>query len=391
MRLASLLVAVAFLDELGSGVPFVGAPEIQREFGVSYGEAAGWLIFAMTAFATAVEPVIFLLADRYPKRRFVIGGLIALGISSIAAALAPTYWILFAALSFYGPASGAGVALAQAALAEARAHDLERALVRWTIAGALGDLATPSLVALGAYVAAGWRAAFAACGALFLAYAALLARIEFPRGVEPAEDEPTERLSTALALSLRTPRLLVFAAGVTLCSLMDEILVAFGSLYLADVTGSSLAARTTALTALMVGEIAGLALGDVLVARFAPRSLLLASGLGTLALWAGFLSVTSPALMSLTLFAVGALAALQYPLVKAQAYRALPGRSGAVNAVLTLFGVIELGIPLALGFVADRAGLTVTLALLALQPLGLALLAGLAPARTFADPRKLSA
>jgi fucose permease len=157
------------------------------------------------------------------------------------------------------------------------------------------------------------------------------------------------------------------------------------------VTGSSLAARTTALTALMVGEIAGLALGDLLVARFAPQALLLASGLGTLAVWAGFLSVSSPALLSLTLFAVGALAALQYPLVKAQAYRALPGRSGAVNAVLTLFGVIELGIPLALGFVADHAGLTVTLALLALQPLGLALLAGLAPSRTFADPRKLAA
>ena len=57
MRLAALLVAVAFLDELGSGVPFVAAPEIQREFGVSYGQAAGWLIFAMTALGVVVEPI----------------------------------------------------------------------------------------------------------------------------------------------------------------------------------------------------------------------------------------------------------------------------------------------------------------------------------------------
>ena len=162
MRLTALLVAVAFLDELGSGVPFVGAPEIQREFGVSYGEAAGGLVFAMTAAATLIEPVIFLLADRYPKRRFVVGGLAVLGAASLAAGLAPSYWLLFAALSLYGPASGTGVALAQAALADSRPRDLERALVRWTFAGALGDLATPSAVALGAYLAAGWRAAFVA-------------------------------------------------------------------------------------------------------------------------------------------------------------------------------------------------------------------------------------
>ena len=84
--------------------------------------------------------------------------------------------------------------------------------------------------------------------------------------------------------SLRAPRLLVFAAAVTLCSLLDEILVAFGSLYLADVAGLSLAARTAALSALMVGELAGLAAGELLVARVAPRALLSLQPLGLLAL-----------------------------------------------------------------------------------------------------------
>ena len=390
MRLTTLLVAVAFLDELGSGVPFVGAPEIQREFGVSYGEAAGWLIFAMTGAATVIEPVIFLLADRYPKRWFVIGGLVSVGAACLAAGLAPSYWLLFAALSLYGPASGTGVALAQAALADARPHDLERALVRWTFAGALGDLATPSLVALGALVLSGWRAAFMASGVAFLVWATLLARAGFPEESAASDSDPEEAhepLWAALRVSLCAPRLLVFAGAVTLCSLMDEILVSFGSLYLADVTGLGLAARTAALSALMVGELAGLAAGDLLVARIAPRALLRASALGSAAAWLVFLSLSAPGLLSAALFVVGMLASLQYPLVKAQAYRALPGRSGAVNAVLTLFGVIELGLPLALGAVADRAGLPAALALLSVQPLGLLLLATLAPARVFADPR----
>jgi predicted MFS family arabinose efflux permease len=385
-----LLVAVAFLDELGSGVPFVGAPEIQRAFGVSYGQAAGWLIFAMTAAATAIEPVIFLLADRYPKRRFVVGGLAILGLASIAAGLAPSYAVLFAALSLYGPASGTGVALAQAALADARPRDLERALVRWTFAGALGDLATPSVVALGAYLAAGWRVAFVASGAAFLAWAGALAFVRFPESARASHSaEPEERASLAVALgeSLRAPRLLVFAGAVTLCSLMDELPVAFGSLYLADVQSLGLAARTAALTALMVGELTGLAAGDRLVARFAPRALLGASAAGTALAWLAFLTASAPGPLSAALFAAGALASLQYPLVKAQAYRALPGRTGAVNAVLTMFGLVELALPLALGAVADGAGLRAALALLSLQPLALFALAALAPARTFIDPR----
>jgi hypothetical protein len=63
------------------------------------------------------------------------------------------------------------------------------------------------------------------------------------------------------------------------------------------------------------------------------------------------------------------------------------GGSGAVNAVLTLFGVSELGVPLALGFVADHVSLFAALALLSLQPIGLTLLALLGRPQDFVDPR----
>jgi hypothetical protein len=64
-----------------------------------------------------------------------------------------------------------------------------------------------------------------------------------------------------------------------------------------------------------------------------------------------------------------------YPIAKAQAYRALPGHSGTVNAVDSLFGPASIALPFALGLLADHAGLTPTLLALAVQPVALAAIA----------------
>jgi len=374
IRLVPLLIGVAFLDELASGIPFVGSPEIKSEFGVSYAEAAGWLLFSISVLGFALEPPLFLLADRLPRRWFVCGGLALLGLVCVAAGLAPGYGFLVAALLLYGPLSGCGVALAQATLADASRDKLERALLRWTFAGALGDLATPSLIALSAVLASGWRTSFVAVGVLLVGYAALLWTRSFP---EPSQREADgaarESLRAALVSALREPLLLRWAIGVSLCALLDEIMVAFASLYLRDVLGLSLAARTSALSAEIAGAIVGLIAGEALLRRFAPLRVLLVSALFCTVSWFAFLSVQSAAAASFWLFVTGALAALQYPIAKAQAYRALPNRSGAVNAVLTLFGVIELPLPIAIGVLADHFGLGIALATLALQPIGLVL------------------
>jgi MFS family permease len=374
LRLAPLLIGVAFLDELASGIPFVGSPEIKSEFGVSYAEAAGWLLFAITAPGFALEPPLFLLSDRLPRRWFVCGGLALLGLVCVGAGLAPGYGFLVVALLLYGPLSGCGVALAQATLADASRDKLERALLRWTFAGALGDLATPSLIALTAIFASGWRTSFVVVGVVLVAYAALLWTRTFPESRQrEAGDEPRASLRAALVSALREPLLLRWAFGVSLCALLDEIMVAFASLYLRDVLELSLGARTSALSAEIAGAVVGLAAGEALLRRVEPLRLLLASALGCTVSWFAFLSVESAAAASFWLFVTGALASLQYPIAKAQAYRALPGRSGAVNAVLTLFGVIELPLPIAIGLLADQFGLGLALATLAAQPIGLVL------------------
>jgi hypothetical protein len=81
---------------------------------------------------------------------------------------------------------------------------------------------------------------------------------------------------------------------------------------------------------------------------------------------------TSAALM----LPVGAFAAPLYPLAAAQAYALRPDAPGTVLAASHLFTPVGLALPFAVGVVADHAGTHVALALLALQPIALALLAG---------------
>jgi fucose permease len=121
--------------------------------------------------------------------------------------------------------------------------------------------------------------------------------------------------------------------------------------------------------------LVGLATTERLLSRIEPLRLLRAAGLACAAAYALWLVAPSLALSSGLLFLVGFFAAPLYPIAKAQAYRALPGQSGMVNAVAHVFAPLDLAMPVVLGVVADRAGLTTALALLGTQPLGLALIA----------------
>ncbi|HVH04851.1 MAG TPA: MFS transporter, partial [Myxococcota bacterium] len=228
--LAGLLVGITFLDELATGVPFAGTPEVRGEFGVGYGAAAGWLLAAAGALALVLEPPLFLLADRRPRRPFVVSGLVGVAAACFLGALAPTYAWLFVALLLYGPASGAACGVAQATLMDANPTERERWMVRWTLAGELGDLLAPGLVWASVALGGSYRLAFGAAGALFLVQAVRVARRPFPARAAPVEERET-RFAARLRSALATPGLWPWAFATLACTLMDEIVVAFGALY----------------------------------------------------------------------------------------------------------------------------------------------------------------
>ena len=368
---SAILIGVDFLDELASGIPGISSPDIQNEFQVSYGMAAGWLIAAFGLLAVVLEPPLFLLADRYPRRWFVCGGLAVLAVSCFIAASASSYWILFAALLLFGPASGCGVGLAQATLVDANPGDRERMLLRWTLSGSLGDLSAPLLLIGLAGLGLGWRTAFALSGVVATGLAVSLWRQPFPNLQDEDATHAPPRMRELLGDALRNKRLRPWIAGVILCDLLDELVIGFGALFLRDDLGLGLQARGLILASFTAGGAIGLAVSERLLQRFRPLPLLAASCAASSILYMLWLTASGPVVSGLLFFAVGLATSSHYPLASAQAYRALPDRSGSVNAVLSLAFALQLPIPLLLGWVADTFGLLPCLTMLIAQPVGL--------------------
>lgn len=360
------------LDEL-SGVAFVGAPDVQAAFRLDYGAAALVLFVAPQLLGLLLETPAYLLADRLPRKGLVVGGLLGLGVCQIVAGLAPGLPWFAAAWALCGPLSGIGVNLAQATLIDSAPAERERLMTRWTFMGHLGDLVTPLLFAVLAEASLGWRDAFVVTGGLVAGYAVLLALVPFPdgRGGEPpAPAESRVPLSAALA----SGRLWLWLFAVSLCGLLDEVLVAFAALYLESSFAADVASRSQALACFVLGSLLGLLLGERLLGRVAPLRLLRWSGgAGTLVSLA-WLAAPDLFWSGLLLGLLGICVAPLYPIAQAQAYASLPGRSGLVNAAAQALQPLELALPFALGWIADRFGLRAALALLALQPLGLLLI-----------------
>ena len=113
-------------------------------------------------------------------------------------------------------------------------------------------------------------------------------------------------------------------------------------------------------------------------ARVRPLRWLLAASLACAVFYVGWLLAADPWTSAAWFALVGAAAAPMYPIASAQAYAALPGRTGTVNAAAHLFTPLTLAIPWALGVIADEVGLAWALAALLVQPLGLIVVVGVA-------------
>ncbi len=365
------LLFVDFIDEFASGIPTVGIPGIQSDFELSY-SAAAFLVFTGPTFVGWIlEPPIFLLADRYSKKCFVCGGLFAMGALELIMGLSGTFIVVAGGLLLMYTASGVGVSLSQATLMDTYPNDRERLMTRWVFMGATGDLAVPALFWLLALFALGWREAFVISGLFIVLYALLLSRQRFEAPPALEEDEVALGIWAALKVAFRDRKLLIWLFGSWLCSLMDELLVAFGALHMRESLGADSETRSVILMCLMLGSVVGLVALDRLLARFDPLELLIAACLGTAVSYVAWLTAGSAIASGIWMFATGLFSSALYPLAKAQAYRALPGRSGMLNAMAHIFTPLDIVTPLALGLVADRFGLPAALAVLLVQPIGL--------------------
>jgi predicted MFS family arabinose efflux permease len=370
-----VLLGSELLDELVSAVPSAGSPAIQETFSTSYATTAGMLLLVPALVALLLEPIIFLAADRWPRRHFVRGGLAVMALSALASALAPDPITLSVAVSVVAVSSGTAVALSQATLMDLYPEARERMMTRWALMGLLGDLAGPLLLAGLAAVGLGWRAGYAVVAAL-LSLWALASLRPFPQPAPAARSEDEEPgLLAALATALRDRRLMLWLGAAAFTDLLDEVLVVFASLHLRDRLGAGPTGRAVVLSAFIAGGTAGVLYAERLLARHTPLRVLAGFAGACVVSYLAWLAAPNVWLSAVGMLAVGATASPLYPIVTAQAYAALPGRSGTVNAAGHLFTPMAMAMPWLLGRLADRAGTMAALMVLVAEPLALFLIA----------------
>jgi FSR family fosmidomycin resistance protein-like MFS transporter len=311
--------------------------------------------------ALLVEPPLGLLADRGHRRRIVVAGGFAFAAALIGLSAASSFPGLVLALALFFPASGAFVSLSQAALMDAVPAEQERNMLRWTVAGSLGVLAGPLLIAVGLP----WRIAIALFALLTLPLV-LLARRR-PELHAESRHEPVREVIEAA----RRSDVLRWLVLLELEDIAGDLFAGFLALYFVDVAGADprLAALSVAVWA--ASDLAG----NVVLVRMLERL----DGLRVLRFTAVAVTVLLPAFLLAPgtgpkLAALAALAAARscwYPLSQARLYEALPGRSGAVTALSTLVSPIGLALPVLFGLLACAVGVGAALWVVLLAPMTL--------------------
>lgn len=377
--LAGLLAALAveFADELVDGTKSAAMPLIRHDLSLSYVQV-GLLAAVPLLLGSLLELPVGVLSGTGRRRRRVIlaGGVVFVG-AVLGVALAHSFLVLLAALVVFFPASGAFVSLTQSALLDADPPRRAQLMARWTLAGSAGDVAGPLLVA--AVLAAGgsWRLAFALVGAAgAVSWLAVAAASRTSEGTEESEgaENSWPGLRAALRISVRSGAF----RWLTLLEVSDlllDVFSAFLALYLVAVVHVSPAVAALGVAVRLGAGLAGDVLLIAVLERFSALAVLRVSVLSTCLLFPAFLLVPGLWLKLAALAAVSVATAPWYPVLKAELFASLPGRSGLAVSLASASDLVGGLGPLAVGLLAEHFGLAWALASLAAVPL--ALLVGL--------------
>jgi FSR family fosmidomycin resistance protein-like MFS transporter len=377
---ALTLLVIEFLDELVGGVREAAWPLIRHDLSLSYIQI-GSLLGIPAIISSVIEPVLALLSDVWRRRVLILSGGAAFAVACVLTALSDSYLPLLLSLILFYPASGAFVGLSQAALMD---HDPARRvqnMARWNLAGSLGVAAGPLALGAAEVLGLGWRLPF-------LVFAVIAAALQIPAWRSPLTMNARDRhrkpsseggismregLRGALS-ALRKGRVFRWLVLLKAADLMLDILFGLIALYYVDVVGVP---APEAATAVAVWTIAGL-LGDFLVIPLLERmnglSYLRASAAVMAVLFPAFLLAGSPVLKLILLASIGLAKSGWYSILKAELFASVPGKSGTALALDNIAGLAGSLVPIALGAVAQAAGLNAAMWLLLAGPV--ALLAG---------------
>jgi FSR family fosmidomycin resistance protein-like MFS transporter len=367
------LLAIEFLDELVFGVREAAWPLIRNDLGLNYAQV-GLLLGVPNLIAALIEPLLGILGDVWKRWLLIVAGGVLFSVELVAFGLAPNFAALMAASILLYPASGAFVSLSQSSLMDHDPSRHEHLMARWTLAGSVGVVAGPVLLGLAVALGFGWRGAFVVLAPLSVVLTlAAWAQPRLRRKANPdGEANQGIRLGIRQPLrAVRRPSVLRWLVLLTFSDFMLDVLLGFLALYFVDVVKVR-----PALAAASVAVWSGVGLlGDALLIPLLERvrglTYLRFSAAVTLLLFPIFLLVPSYGAKLVLLALMGLANSGWYAILKGQLYSALPGQSGTVMAIDSGFSLIAGATPALLGWVAQRAGLPVTMWLLLLGPIAL--------------------
>jgi predicted MFS family arabinose efflux permease len=369
------VLLVRLLDETAAFLPAGTLEAFRADLGLTYTQAG--TVLAAVAPGALLGGVCAAAADRRSRRVIAAGGAFAFAAALAAFALGGSLPVLVVAAFVMGVASTAMVEAAEVALVEMAGDDLRRYLARSNLLGTIGDLAGPALIGAVALAGFSWRAVFALGAVLLAAYGALLAAAPLrPPGGGADGAEPPSTVGTVLAV-VRDPAVWVLGLVLALMLPFDEPLFGFMIALLEQERGAS---ASVAMLVALVGVCGGLLSYTVLARRFEgvdDRRLLVGSvlAMGAAAVVIAVVPVLAVAALGAFVASVGL--SLAWLAVQHRTLTLRPGQVGTTNAVVGTIESAGFWIPVAIGALADRAGLVAAVAAFGLLGLVLAALARL--------------
>jgi len=384
MPLVFLFLLIEFFDELNYGIGNAALPAIRTDLALSYAQV-GLLLGLPHILGSFIEPVLMLLGDTRLRKRLVIGGGLAIVLTLVGIALAQSFPPLLVAMIIAFPASGAFVSLSQATLIDLNPGREAQAMARWTVAGSVANLLGPLLLAGALTLGLSWRWVYAGLAIFCLGLVLTVLPQRFPAKGKPApevaeeaetpeEAAPAEKTSLLQGLwqAARNPRLLGWFVLLELSDLLLDVLAGYLPLYFTDVAGLPLAQTSLLLSALMLAGLAADAALIPVLERFNGRKVVRVSAGVVALLYAAWL--LAPWLWAkIGLIILVKLCTLGwYQVLQGEAFATIPGRSGTVMALNSVFGLAAGAIAWLVGWLAAQAGLPAAMWLLLLGPVSLA-------------------
>jgi FSR family fosmidomycin resistance protein-like MFS transporter len=353
---AVLLVRLA--DESAVFLPFGSLESFRGDLGLTYAQAG--TVLAAIAPGALVGGVFSAAADRYSRRVITAGGAFGFALALAMFALGGSFAVLLVGGFVMGVASTAMVDAAEVALVDLAGDDLRRYLARSNLLATVGDLIGPVLVAGTLAAGLSWRVAFGVGAGLMGVYALALAAAPLPPPAAGGGDDEDEEQGgrPGITAVLRDPAVWVMGLIGLLMVPFDEPLVGFTVALLDEERGAS---PGVASAVAFIGITGGVLAFTVLAKRFEgvdDHRLLLGS---VAAMTGGALAIAVVPVLAVVAVA-GLVTAIGLSLAwLAVQHRSLLLRPGQVGATYAVLGAIESTggwLPVAIGVLADRAGLS---------------------------------